>query len=149
MFRKNRFPDSLQWRAVGWMETGLSQADAARRLNVSRSVVQRLWNQFQTRDSTSRRSVPSRLRNTPAENRYLALLSQRKRITVVPQLVIYHFVASKRRISATTVPSLCRCAFKTTIFVCSFEQTAQKCSFTLGKGTCLLYQTTMGISTLQ
>ena len=29
------------------MEMGLSQADAARNLNVSRSVVKRLWNQFQ------------------------------------------------------------------------------------------------------
>ncbi|GFX23854.1 hypothetical protein TNCV_1788851 [Trichonephila clavipes] len=33
---------------------GLSQADAARRLNVSRSVVHRLWNQYQTEASVSR-----------------------------------------------------------------------------------------------
>ncbi|GFW14159.1 uncharacterized protein TNCV_3547481 [Trichonephila clavipes] len=32
---------------------GLSQADAARRLNVSRSVVQRLWDQYQSEDSVS------------------------------------------------------------------------------------------------
>ncbi|GFU49746.1 uncharacterized protein TNCV_2930311 [Trichonephila clavipes] len=35
------------------MEMGLSQADAARRLNVSRSVVQRLWDQYQSEDSVS------------------------------------------------------------------------------------------------
>ncbi|GFV60979.1 hypothetical protein TNCV_91911 [Trichonephila clavipes] len=35
---RSHFPDSLRWRAVGWMEMGLSQADAAMRLNVSRSV---------------------------------------------------------------------------------------------------------------
>ncbi|GFU17749.1 uncharacterized protein TNCV_1744951 [Trichonephila clavipes] len=41
--------DDIHWSqkvkvaAVGWMEMGLSQADVARRLNVSRSVVQRLW----------------------------------------------------------------------------------------------------------
>ncbi|GFU57752.1 uncharacterized protein TNCV_3639011 [Trichonephila clavipes] len=35
------------------MEMGLSQADAARRLNVSRSVVQRLWEQYQSEDSVS------------------------------------------------------------------------------------------------
>ncbi|GFY02409.1 hypothetical protein TNCV_3502901 [Trichonephila clavipes] len=46
-----------RWRAVGWMEMGLSQADAARRLNVSRSVVQRLWDQYQSEDSVSRRPV--------------------------------------------------------------------------------------------
>ncbi|GBN50911.1 hypothetical protein AVEN_151427-1 [Araneus ventricosus] len=29
MSRRSRLPDSLRWRAVGWMEMGLSQADAA------------------------------------------------------------------------------------------------------------------------
>ncbi|PRD29766.1 UNVERIFIED_CONTAM: hypothetical protein NCL1_28430 [Trichonephila clavipes] len=36
---RSRLPDSLRWRAVGWMEMVLLQANAARRLNVSRSVV--------------------------------------------------------------------------------------------------------------
>ncbi|GFT10370.1 transposable element Tc3 transposase [Trichonephila clavipes] len=53
------------------MEMGLSQADAARRLNVSRSVVQRLWDQYQSEDSVSRRPVPGRPRaTTPAEDRF-------------------------------------------------------------------------------
>ncbi|GFV89282.1 transposable element Tcb2 transposase [Trichonephila clavipes] len=56
------------------MEMGLLQADAARRLNVSRSVVQRLWDQYQSEDSVSRRP-----------------------------LVADHFQASGRRISASTV----------------------------------------------
>ena len=42
------------------MEMGLSEADAARRLNVARSVVHRQWDQFQTTDSVSRRPVPGR-----------------------------------------------------------------------------------------
>ncbi|GFV90635.1 transposable element Tcb2 transposase [Trichonephila clavipes] len=74
MSQRRRLPNSLRWRAVGWMEMGLSQADAARRLNVSRSVVQRLWDQYQSEDSVSRRP-----------------------------LVADHFQASGRRISATTV----------------------------------------------
>ncbi|GFY01201.1 uncharacterized protein TNCV_5076681 [Trichonephila clavipes] len=37
--RSRRLPDSLRWRVVGWMEMGLSQTDAARHLNVSRTVV--------------------------------------------------------------------------------------------------------------
>ncbi|GFV07618.1 HTH_Tnp_Tc3_2 domain-containing protein [Trichonephila clavipes] len=83
---------------------GLSQADAARRLNVSRSVVQRLWDQYQSEDSVSRRPVPGRPRaTTPAEDRFLALLARRRRTTTVPQLVADHFQASGRRISATTV----------------------------------------------
>ncbi|GFX71994.1 transposable element Tcb2 transposase [Trichonephila clavipes] len=61
------------------MEMGLSQADAARRLNVSRSVVQRLWDQDQSEDSVSRRHVPGRPRaTTPAEDRFLALSARRR-----------------------------------------------------------------------
>ncbi|GFU85363.1 transposable element Tcb2 transposase [Trichonephila clavipes] len=70
MSQRRRLPNSLRWRAVGWMEMGLPQADAARRLNVSRSVVQRLWDQYQSEDSVSRRPVPGRPRaTTPAEDR--------------------------------------------------------------------------------
>ncbi|GFW86860.1 transposable element Tcb2 transposase [Trichonephila clavipes] len=75
-------------------------ADAARRLNVS----QRLWDQYQSEDSVSRRPVPSRPRaTTPAEDRFLALSARRRRTTTVPQLVADHCQASGRRISATTV----------------------------------------------
>ncbi|GFV24352.1 transposable element Tcb2 transposase [Trichonephila clavipes] len=74
---------------------GLSQADAARRLNVSRSVVQRLWDQYQSEDSVSRRPVPGRPRaTTPAEDRFLALSARRRRTTTVLQLVADHFQAS-------------------------------------------------------
>ncbi|GFV82714.1 transposable element Tcb2 transposase [Trichonephila clavipes] len=84
MSQRRRLPNSLRWRAVGWMEMGLSQADAARRLNV--------------------RPVPGRPRaTTPAEDRFLALSARRRRTTTVPQLVADHFQASGRRISATTV----------------------------------------------
>ncbi|GFU99660.1 transposable element Tcb2 transposase [Trichonephila clavipes] len=104
MSQRRRLPNSLRWRAVGWMEMGLSQADAARRLNVSRSVVQRLWDQYQSEDSVSRRPVPGRPRaTTPVEDRFLALPARRRRTTTVPQLVADHFQASGRRISATTV----------------------------------------------
>ncbi|GFW33401.1 transposable element Tcb2 transposase [Trichonephila clavipes] len=103
MSQRCRLPNSLKWRAVGWMEMGLSQADAARRLNVSRSVVQRLWDQYQSEDSVSRRPVPGRPRaTTSAEDRFLALSARRRRTTTVPQLVADHFQASGRRISATT-----------------------------------------------
>ncbi|GFX45564.1 transposable element Tc3 transposase [Trichonephila clavipes] len=84
MSQRRRLPNSLRWRTVGWMEMGLSQADAARRLNV--------------------RPVPGRPRaTTPAEDRFLALSARRRRTTTVPQLVADHFQASGRRISATTV----------------------------------------------
>ncbi|GFU67227.1 transposable element Tcb2 transposase [Trichonephila clavipes] len=80
------------------------EADAARRLNVSRSVVQRLWDQYQSEDSVSRRPVPGRTRaTTPAEDRFLALSARSRRTTTVPRLVADHFQASGRRISTTTV----------------------------------------------
>ncbi|GFU91858.1 transposable element Tc3 transposase [Trichonephila clavipes] len=76
---------------------GLSKADAARRLNVSRSVVQRLWDQYQSEDSVSRRPVPGRPRaTTSAEDRFLALSARRRRTSTVPQLVADHFQASGR-----------------------------------------------------
>ncbi|GFW71038.1 transposable element Tcb2 transposase [Trichonephila clavipes] len=80
MSQRRRLPNSLRWRAVGWMEMGLSQADAARRLNVSRSVVQRLWDQYQSEDSVSRRPVPCRPRATTSEeDRFLALSARREK----------------------------------------------------------------------
>ncbi|GFT28159.1 uncharacterized protein K02A2.6 [Trichonephila clavipes] len=86
----------------GW--NGIVAGYAARRLNVSRSVVQRLWDQYQSEDSVSRRPVPGRPRaTTPAEDRFLALSARRRRTTTVLQLVADHFQASGRRISATTV----------------------------------------------
>ncbi|GFT04632.1 HTH_Tnp_Tc3_2 domain-containing protein [Trichonephila clavipes] len=56
---------------------GLSQANAARRLNVSRSVVQRLWDQYQSEDSVSRRPVQPRA-TTPAEDRFLSFGTKEK-----------------------------------------------------------------------
>ncbi|GFX40716.1 hypothetical protein TNCV_1218391 [Trichonephila clavipes] len=63
---------------------GLSQADAARRLN---SVVQRLWDQYQSEDSVSRRPVSYNICVCVAD----------------------HFQASGRRISATTVRNMQVC----------------------------------------
>ncbi|GFY28555.1 HTH_Tnp_Tc3_2 domain-containing protein [Trichonephila clavipes] len=90
-------------KAVVWMEMRLSQADAARRLNVTRGVVHLFWNQYQIEASVSRRHVPGRPRATkPAGDRFIALSARRRRISV-PQLVADHSVASGRRISARTV----------------------------------------------
>ncbi|KFM65771.1 Organic cation transporter 1, partial [Stegodyphus mimosarum] len=76
---RSRLPDWLRWRAIGCIEMGMSQADAARRLNDSRSVVHLLWSQFESEDSVSGRHVPGRSRVTKhAGDRYLALSARRK-----------------------------------------------------------------------
>ncbi|GFV31523.1 HTH_Tnp_Tc3_2 domain-containing protein [Trichonephila clavipes] len=87
------------------MEMGLSQADAARRLNVSRSVVQRLWDQYQSEDSVSRRPVPGRPRaTTPAEDRFSSSFGTKGEEPLLCRSSFAdHFQASGRRISATTV----------------------------------------------
>ncbi|GFV67421.1 transposable element Tcb2 transposase [Trichonephila clavipes] len=78
MSQRRRLSNSLRWWAVGWMEMGLSQADAVRRLNV--------------------RPVPGRPRaTTPAEDRFLALSARRRRTTSVPQLVADHFQAVRKK----------------------------------------------------
>ncbi|GFY28800.1 paired domain-containing protein [Trichonephila clavipes] len=58
MSERSRLLDSLRWRVVGWMGMGMPQADAARCLSVSCSVVHRLWNQYKTETSVSRIHVP-------------------------------------------------------------------------------------------
>ncbi|GFW48872.1 HTH_Tnp_Tc3_2 domain-containing protein [Trichonephila clavipes] len=125
---------------------GLSQADAARRLNVSRSVVQRLWDQYQSEDSVSRRPVPGRPRaTTPAEDRFLALSARRRRTTTVPQLVADHFQASGRRFSATTVRNrLHNAGLYAHSCVRSPQRTTAKEPLMLGKRTCFLDAATMG-----
>ncbi|GFT27963.1 transposable element Tcb2 transposase [Trichonephila clavipes] len=82
----------------------MTKADAARRYNVSRSVVDRFWNQYQTEASVSRKQVSDRLRvSTPAGDRFIALSARKRRRISVPQRFADHSVASGRRISASTV----------------------------------------------
>ncbi|GFS76610.1 transposable element Tcb2 transposase [Trichonephila clavipes] len=104
MSERSRLPDSLRWRVVRWTEMGLSHADAVRSLNVSRCVVNRLWNQYQTKASGSRRHVLGRPRAiTPEGDHFIVLSARRRRRISVPQLVADHSIASGRRISASTV----------------------------------------------
>ncbi|GFY07386.1 HTH_Tnp_Tc3_2 domain-containing protein [Trichonephila clavipes] len=84
------------------MEVRLSQVDAARHLNVSRSVVPRLWNQYQTGASVSRRHVSGLPRTTLAGDLFITLSAQRRRISV-QQLVPDPSVAPGRKISASVV----------------------------------------------
>ncbi|GFU32980.1 HTH_Tnp_Tc3_2 domain-containing protein [Trichonephila clavipes] len=81
----------------------IAQSDAARRLNVSCSVVNRLWNHYQTEASVSRRHAPGQLRATkPSGDHFIAFLAGSRRISML-QLVADHSVESGRRISTSTV----------------------------------------------
>ncbi|GFV44668.1 uncharacterized protein TNCV_212221 [Trichonephila clavipes] len=127
---------------------GLSQADAARRLNVSRSVVQRLWDQYQSEDSVSRRPVPGRPRaTTPAEDSFLALSARRRRTTTVPLLRCRPLSSIRKknlRYYGAKSSSQCRSVCKKTSCVRSPQRTTAKEPLMLGKRTCFLDAATMG-----
>ncbi|GFW05727.1 uncharacterized protein TNCV_3407931 [Trichonephila clavipes] len=153
MSQRRRLPNSLRWRAVRWMEMGLSQADAARRLNVSRSVVQRLWDQYQSEDSVSRRPVPGRPRPRPPtsyntcrrpfssffgtkeKNHYCAAARCRPLSSIRKKNLRYYGAKSS---------SQCRSVCKKTSCVRSSQRTTAKEPLMLGKRTCFLDAATMG-----
>ncbi|GFY02656.1 transposable element Tcb2 transposase [Trichonephila clavipes] len=143
MSQRRRLPNSLRWRAVGWMEMGLSQADVARRLNVSRSVVQRLWDQYQSEDSVSRRPVPGRPRaTTPAEDRFQLFRHEGEEPLLCRSSLQTTFKHQEEE------SPLLRCEIVFTMQVCMQED--QLCAFPqrttakeplmLGKRTCFLEQ---------
>ncbi|GFU95658.1 uncharacterized protein TNCV_2769971 [Trichonephila clavipes] len=147
MSQRRRLPNSLRWRAVGWMEMGLSQADAARRLNVSRSVVQRLWDQYQSEDSVSRRPVPGRPRaTTPAEDRFQLFRHEGEEPLLCRSSLQTTFKHQEKE------SPLLRCEIVFTMQVCMQED--QLCAFPqrttakeplmLDKRTCFLDAATMG-----
>ena len=94
----------LRWRAIGRLEAGQSQIEVTRWLNVSPSVIHRLWRQFQTTDSASRGFSLGRPTTTmSADDRDFSLCALRNR-TATPNLLRSSFVATTGKlVSASTV----------------------------------------------
>ncbi|GFS94768.1 hypothetical protein TNCV_4456511 [Trichonephila clavipes] len=68
----NCFDDSLRWRAVIRFEASQSLVEVTRRLQVISKVASRFWNQFQTKDTVTRKVGQSHhIATTPAQNRHL------------------------------------------------------------------------------
>ncbi|GBM43139.1 Transposable element Tcb1 transposase [Araneus ventricosus] len=87
MTSRHHLPEELRWKVLGRLEAGQSHKEVARWLNVSPSVVHRLWQQFLTTDSASRRfSQGRRTSTTSADDRYLSLCARRNRIATSTQL---------------------------------------------------------------
>jgi hypothetical protein len=64
---------------VGRIEAGQSTKDVAIFFGVHRSVISRLWKQFQISQTLVRRPVADRARfTTHAEDRYIAVIGKRK-----------------------------------------------------------------------
>ncbi|GFY13822.1 uncharacterized protein TNCV_985941 [Trichonephila clavipes] len=121
------------------MEMGLSQADAARRLNVSRSVVQRLLineDYYLGRPSynTCRRPFSSSF-GTKEKNHYCAAARCRPLSSIRKKNLRYYGAKSS---------SQCRSVCKKTSCVRSPQRTTTKEPLMLGKRTCFLDAATMG-----
>ncbi|GFV14756.1 transposable element Tcb2 transposase [Trichonephila clavipes] len=80
MSQRNHFTDSEDWRVVGRLERGQTQAEVAKAIGVSQSVIPRIWNRFLETGSAGRRPGQGRRRaTTPNEDRYLVLTARRHR----------------------------------------------------------------------
>ncbi|GFY11842.1 uncharacterized protein TNCV_4973421 [Trichonephila clavipes] len=111
-----------------------------------RSVVQRLWDQYQSEDSVSRRPVPGRPRaTTPAEDRLHQLFRHEGEEHSCAAARCRPLSASGRRISATVqiVFTMQVAVCKKTSCVRSSTTTAKE-PLMLGKRTCFLDAATMG-----
>ena len=101
MTTRNRLNDELRWRAIGRLEVVQSQAEVVRWLQVSSMVVSRLWQQFQTTGTITRRTGQGLPRiTTPSEDRYVALNARRHRDLTAGQLSQDLSAASGTRISS-------------------------------------------------
>ena len=104
MSSRQHLPVELRYRAIGRLEAGQRQADVARWLNVDRSVVSRLWQQFQTTQSASRRYSQGRPRaTTVSEDRYVRLSARRSRTSTPTQLRAVLAAATGTQVSSTTI----------------------------------------------
>ncbi|GBL87851.1 hypothetical protein AVEN_192031-1 [Araneus ventricosus] len=147
MSRRNRLPDSLRWRAVELM----SQPDAARRPNVSRSVVQRLWDQYQSEDPVSRRHVSGRPRvTTPAEDRFFSSFGPKEKKHYCDAAHCRPLCIREKnlRYYGANTPSQCRSLCKATTCVCPPQLTTEKGPLMLDKRTRFPDQRAMGFCTL-
>ncbi|GFT66989.1 transposable element Tcb2 transposase [Trichonephila clavipes] len=80
MSQRSHLTDSEAWRVVGRLEVGQTQAEVAKAIGVSQSVISRIWNRFLETGSAGRRPRQGRRRaTTPNEYRYLLLTARRHR----------------------------------------------------------------------
>ena len=91
-------------RAIGFLQTGLSQRQVGAQFNVSHTVIGRLWTRYQQTNSVQRRQKSGRPKSTTAhEDRQTALLAKRNRMSSAATLNREFRAASGVRISTQTV----------------------------------------------
>ncbi|GFT41547.1 transposable element Tc3 transposase [Trichonephila clavipes] len=139
MSQRRRLPNSLRWRAVGWMEMGLSQTDAARRLNVfsdfginTNPKILCPEDLFQADHELQhlQKTVFSSF-GTKEKNHYCAAARCRPLSSIRKKNLRYYGAKSS---------SQCRSVCKKTSCVRSPQRTTAKEPLMLGKRTCFLTQ---------
>ncbi|GFV55241.1 transposable element Tcb2 transposase [Trichonephila clavipes] len=77
MSQRSHLTESEAWRVVGRLEGGQTQAEIAQAIEVSQSVISRIWNHFLETGSAGRRPGQGRRwATTPYENGYLVLTAR-------------------------------------------------------------------------
>ncbi|GFX39911.1 transposable element Tcb2 transposase [Trichonephila clavipes] len=80
MSQRSHLTDSEAWRVVVRLKGGQTQAEVAKAIGVSQSVISRIWDRFLETGSAGRRPGQGRRRaTTPNEDRYLVLTARRDR----------------------------------------------------------------------
>ena len=101
---RNRLSPEEMNRGVGMLDAGVSQRHVARLLNVSQSVVSRMWNRYQTHGDPSHRHEGGRSRaTTQRQDRYLLIQARRQRFRNATLLNNDFRNATGVRISTQTV----------------------------------------------
>ncbi|GFX29068.1 transposable element Tcb2 transposase [Trichonephila clavipes] len=104
MSQRCHLTDSEAWRVVGWLEGGQTQAEVAQDIEVSQSVISRIWNRFLETGSAGRRPGQGRRRATTCnEDRYLVLMARRYQNTNATLLQRHLRSATGTTVSTQTV----------------------------------------------
>ncbi|GBL79459.1 hypothetical protein AVEN_92622-1 [Araneus ventricosus] len=94
----------MHWRAVGILQAGARKSAFARKLNVHRIAIHRLWNHYQRDQNASRRRGSGlQTSTTTADYCYLLQCARRRRTLTAPQLASQLSAAAGRPISRQTV----------------------------------------------
>ncbi|GFW44912.1 HTH_Tnp_Tc3_2 domain-containing protein [Trichonephila clavipes] len=104
MSQQRDLPESMAWRVTGRLESGHTQRSVADAFGVARSVVARLWNQFQETGNVRSRPMAGRPRATTSTNdRYIQLTARRNRTENATQLQRQLLLTTGRMVSIQTV----------------------------------------------
>ncbi|GFX58156.1 transposable element Tcb2 transposase [Trichonephila clavipes] len=104
MSQRSHLTDSGAWRVVGRLEGGQTQAEIAQAIEVSQSVISRIWNRFLETGSAGRRPGQGRRRaTTPNKYRYLVLTARRHRNMNATLLLQHLRSATGTTVSTQTV----------------------------------------------